>query len=42
MAECVAIAVDEYERIADFAESNEVELVVVGPELIQKLEEQQH
>ena len=32
VAECVAIAVDEYERIADFAEANEVELVVVGPE----------
>ncbi len=32
VAECVAIGVDEYERIADFAESNEVELVVVGPE----------
>lgn len=32
MAECVAIAADDVERLADFAASNAIDLTVVGPE----------
>ena len=31
-AECVAIGVDELEKLADFAQDRQIDLVVVGPE----------